>query len=310
MPKEAKEIPMLFCHIAWMEEYRGTANDTPLGGGSHPEKEEHLNFFEFDGYMYGYVPTPTRTIDVKKLRIDEAENTDQTDLAESARGVTVIWTATRPGGGRVIVGWYREAMVFRELEDRPGRGWYNVKAAAEHCVLIKPNRRRFEVERAKSGRRGRPGQAGVWYLDSRYGKAVRGRVSDLLSSQEFDGEQLNIRTAELATSIRLDAPPRGVTEPISQNRKVTVWGRDPEVRAYAIKRAHGKCEYCHRAPFNTPNGEPFLEVHHVKQLADGGPDTVDNAVALCPNCHREAHFGTEKDAITKKLRNVLRKTRL
>jgi hypothetical protein len=27
-------------------------------------------------------------------------------------------------------------------------------------------------------------------------------------------------------------------------------------------------------------------------LARGGEDTVENAVAVCPNCHREAHFGT------------------
>jgi 5-methylcytosine-specific restriction protein A len=28
-------------------------------------------------------------------------------------------------------------------------------------------------------------------------------------------------------------------------------------------------------------------------LSDGGRDTVDNAVALCPNCHRECHHGKD-----------------
>jgi 5-methylcytosine-specific restriction protein A len=32
-------------------------------------------------------------------------------------------------------------------------------------------------------------------------------------------------------------------------------------------------------------------VHHRVRLADGGDDTTDNAVALCPNCHRKAHYG-------------------
>jgi 5-methylcytosine-specific restriction protein A len=32
-------------------------------------------------------------------------------------------------------------------------------------------------------------------------------------------------------------------------------------------------------------------VHHLIRLADGGDDTVDNAVAACPNCHRQRHFG-------------------
>ncbi|TOJ58505.1 hypothetical protein CGI36_22670 [Vibrio parahaemolyticus] len=26
-------------------------------------------------------------------------------------------------------------------------------------------------------------------------------------------------------------------------------------------------------------------------LKDGGSDTVENVKALCPNCHREAHYG-------------------
>ena len=29
----------------------------------------------------------------------------------------------------------------------------------------------------------------------------------------------------------------------------------------------------------------------MKRLSDGGSDTVTNVVALCPNCHREIHYG-------------------
>ena len=35
----------------------------------------------------------------------------------------------------------------------------------------------------------------------------------------------------------------------------------------------------------------FLEVHHIKWLSNGGEDSVENALALCPNCHRQAHYG-------------------
>ncbi|WP_444959398.1 HNH endonuclease [Microbulbifer sp. ZKSA002] len=41
----------------------------------------------------------------------------------------------------------------------------------------------------------------------------------------------------------------------------------------------------------TAEGEPFLEVHHLRRLADNGSVTITNAVALCPNCHREFHYG-------------------
>jgi 5-methylcytosine-specific restriction protein A len=34
-----------------------------------------------------------------------------------------------------------------------------------------------------------------------------------------------------------------------------------------------------------------LEVHHKIRLADGGFDTVENAIAVCPNCHRQCHHG-------------------
>ncbi|WP_163591073.1 HNH endonuclease, partial [Klebsiella variicola] len=39
------------------------------------------------------------------------------------------------------------------------------------------------------------------------------------------------------------------------------------------------------------DGTPFLEVHHIEWLSNGGEDSVENAIALCPNCHRQAHFG-------------------
>lgn len=34
-------------------------------------------------------------------------------------------------------------------------------------------------------------------------------------------------------------------------------------------------------------GQPFLEVHHIHYLSNGGNDTIDNVIALCPNCHRK-----------------------
>ena len=67
---------------------------------------------------------------------------------------------------------------------------------------------------------------------------------------------------------------------------------DPQA-VTAAKPANGVCEKCDSpAPFNrTKDGTPYLEVHHWKFLADGGKDIVENAGALCPNCHREAHYG-------------------
>lgn len=74
-----------------------------------------------------------------------------------------------------------------------------------------------------------------------------------------------------------------------------VYERNPDVVAKVLKRAEGTCELCRQpAPFNRKrDGSPYLEVHHIKQLSLGGSDIVSNAQALCPNCHRKAHYGIE-----------------
>ncbi|HBV88091.1 MAG TPA: hypothetical protein DEF42_15890 [Desulfosporosinus sp.] len=69
--------------------------------------------------------------------------------------------------------------------------------------------------------------------------------------------------------------------------------RNPDVIVEVLLRANGNCEKCgNPASFmRASDGSPYLEVHHKIFLSEGGEDTVDNAIALCPNCHREVHFG-------------------
>lgn len=74
---------------------------------------------------------------------------------------------------------------------------------------------------------------------------------------------------------------------------ITTYHRNADVVVEVLERANGICERCGAtAPFiRVSDGTPYLEVHHKKRLADGGDDTVENAIAVCPNCHRELHFG-------------------
>lgn len=66
--------------------------------------------------------------------------------------------------------------------------------------------------------------------------------------------------------------------------------RNVIITEFAKRRANGLCELCENpAPFKSKDGNPFLEVHHVVWLAKGGQDTIENTVALCPNCHRKMH---------------------
>ncbi|WP_409364452.1 HNH endonuclease [Burkholderia sp. Bp9090] len=45
--------------------------------------------------------------------------------------------------------------------------------------------------------------------------------------------------------------------------------------------------------FSRADGFPFSRSHHLRKLVDGGSDTVTNAVAVCPNCHRRLHFSED-----------------
>ncbi|WP_149982396.1 HNH endonuclease [Pseudoalteromonas rhizosphaerae] len=74
---------------------------------------------------------------------------------------------------------------------------------------------------------------------------------------------------------------------------VKVYQRNSHVVAERASIADGICERCKtQAPFlRAKDGSPYLEVHHIKHLSEGGLDTLDNTIALCPNCHRELHFG-------------------
>src|SRR5262249_49742086 len=76
--------------------------------------------------------------------------------------------------------------------------------------------------------------------------------------------------------------------------------RNPLVIAIARLRASHRCEVpqCAHPTFETIGGIPYTEVHHIIPLADGGEDTIGNAVCLCPAHHREAHLGTRAAELT------------
>ena len=72
-----------------------------------------------------------------------------------------------------------------------------------------------------------------------------------------------------------------------------IFVRNPDVVAEVLYLAKNICGRCNQqAPFLRGSDQsPYLEVHHQILLAHGGEDTVENAIALCPNCHREMHYG-------------------
>jgi hypothetical protein len=60
------------------------------------------------------------------------------------------------------------------------------------------------------------------------------------------------------------------------------------VRIDALVRSGRHCCVCHKFVGRAAN------VHHIIQEALGGPNTIDNAICLCPQCHSEAgHYNAD-----------------
>ena len=89
-------------------------------------------------------------------------------------------------------------------------------------------------------------------------------------------------------------------------RKVSTntYYRDPVIRELVKELAKGICQLCeNKAPFEV-KGKPFLHVHHIEYLSNGGEDTIENAIAVCPNCHAKIHQLELKEDKEKLLRKV------
>ena len=79
------------------------------------------------------------------------------------------------------------------------------------------------------------------------------------------------------------------------------------VRYYVISRANARCQLCGtQAPFHSPDGLPYLELHHIIPVREGGKDTPSNLVALCPNCYKMMEV-SPTPAGERKLQNIVKK---
>lgn len=131
--------------------------------------------------------------------------------------------------------------------------------------------------------------------------------AELSARPKTDPESPMFRKAvkRLSASRRLSRP-AGNEMPVQSASKAVSYERDPKVVAWVEKRAAGRCELCgDDAPFKRADGSPFLEVHHIVPLGKTGKDTVFNAAALCPNCHRACHHSVETDHLATELMDIV-----
>jgi hypothetical protein len=181
-----------------MESYQGNRkSDQISGGGSYVTDEgmghEVCNFHSHRGKIYGYVQPARghRSASAGIIKLENIVDGGASRADESVKNVLVIWTATRPAGGTVVIGWYSDATVFREyqyfrstpaLHTQNGLKGYRIQANSENVKLLSIDERTIQIPRQTKGGMG---QSNVWYGDSKFGRDIATEVKALTKGKHI-----------------------------------------------------------------------------------------------------------------------------
>lgn len=94
-----------------------------------------------------------------------------------------------------------------------------------------------------------------------------------------------------------------VVEKQAKKPKVSFgWNRDRVIVEQVLKADEYKCEIdsSHKTFVARKNDEPYLEGHHLIPISrqdefEKSLDVYANIIGLCPNCHRQLHFGKKSE---------------
>ena len=195
-------MKILFANIGWMTHYQGnTKHDQIKGGGSWSNEDKHevYNFLPIKGKCYGYVqPSNCGTINLQKI--------DKNCVDDKLDHALVVWTAPRPNnGGTNIVGWYKDATVYRSFQETKlvarEKYSYNIVAKEENCTLVPIDKRIFQVPRRKKGFMG---QSNIWYADSEMEqvKEFRNEVIDYIKHYSKGNPAVSARALKVDAEAR------------------------------------------------------------------------------------------------------------
>ena len=141
----------------------------------------------------------------------------------------------------------------------------------------------------------------------------RDAIVFLLTPFELPGDEEEAPPTDL-TEHSLEDLRRAAYEAAEETQRKTATGdarksyylRSAVVKAYVLRQANGVCESCSLpAPFLRKDGTPYLEPHHTKRLADGGPDSPRWVAAVCPTCHRRIHHGQDGATMNERVQDRL-----
>lgn len=183
---ETKNI--LLARIGWMKFYAGSqkGDERPIGGGEYNEENvggEVVNFKNINGHVYAsFVCGPNG---LKLERINPDCKTDQ------LKNATLVFCARKPPGygqGQVVIGWYKNATLYRNFQKIGNRSWIAAKCETKNAVLLPTYNRNCMVPSGE----GSIGQKNISYLYNHTGKFIRKRwfksVSEFIHN--YDGPNI------------------------------------------------------------------------------------------------------------------------
>ena len=179
--------------------------------------------------MFGYA---TNTgIDIGRLGAERSDN--------CVHPVDVVWTATRPKGGRVVVGWYRDAKVYRALQRGhrgPRMSFWNIESDEKDSRRLEVEERTLVVEAMREG--GYPARR-TWFADEyEYGKEVRLQVERLFAehplNEEFDRRKLEAAAEQWRKSFEPPSRPETGGKQGAEQQNVANQGLWPFSRSLCL----------------------------------------------------------------------------
>ncbi|HCS11652.1 MAG TPA: hypothetical protein DIV40_09365 [Clostridiales bacterium] len=194
---------ILFCKVSCMKYYKGASDkDIPYNGGSYVDEHgyghEEYNFEPVDcedgkTYCLGFVETKsTSKSKINELHIENISGCELLKNDEFVEDVLVVWCATTDLNETSVVGWYKNATVFRNYEEqRFDNGYiqhFNVIAEKNNCVLLPEEQRHRHIWDAPVAKKRMYGfgQSLIWYAKE---EKAQNYISKLVKNiDEYSGD--------------------------------------------------------------------------------------------------------------------------
>ena len=259
----------LFCNVGWMEYYGSEKDDDNIvGGGSYVDREGHgfefCNFAPYENQIYGYVQPAGPRIGINRLGAGTND--------DFITNVNVIWTATHTERGRVVVGWYKNATVYREYQKfdivplfhkANHITGYRIVAEESNCELLPIEQRIFQIPTQVEGGMG---QSNVWYADQPRGEETIKNLLNKYPSLMPLSSSLSIPSDEPVYPDEID-PQEPLVEGARRRVTVNIYERNSKAREECLKKRGYKCAVCEMSfeEYYGDIGRGFIHVQSYKR---------------------------------------------